>query len=57
MHCTSCSTLLTDVLSDIPGVKKAHVDYAKKTATVEHDASVPKATLIKAIADEGYTAE
>lgn len=27
MHCKSCSTILTDVLSEIKGIENAHVDF------------------------------
>lgn len=55
MHCASCVTLLEEVLTDIPGVRKARVTMGK--ASVEHDKSVRKDTLVAAIRAEGYRAE
>jgi copper chaperone CopZ len=55
MHCASCSTLLTEVLTDLPGVQDAHVDFKTEKAEVTFDpAKVSEAQMRKAIEDEGY---
>ncbi len=55
MHCHSCEVLLTDVLTDTLGVKKARVSLKEKKAHVEFDPNeVSEPELRKAIEAEGY---
>ncbi|MBI5414240.1 copper-translocating P-type ATPase [Candidatus Peregrinibacteria bacterium] len=58
MHCTSCEKLLTEALSDIPGIKDVRVSYANGTSEIEYD---PKKIsnmqkVIDVIKKEGYDA-
>ena len=55
MHCKSCVMLLTDMLTDIEGVKEVSVKIG--TAEVDYDpATVTEADLRKAVDAEGYKA-
>lgn len=55
MHCQSCEMLLTDVLTEMPGVEKAQVSLKEAKATVEYDPTlVDEKDLRKAIEAEGY---
>lgn len=57
MHCKSCENLLTEVLSETPGVKKATVSLKDTNATVEFDPeTISEAELRQAIEAEGYKA-
>jgi copper chaperone CopZ len=54
MHCKSCEALLTDVASEIDGVRKAAADSRRGTLTVScSDAAVLEAVK-RAIEKEGY---
>jgi copper chaperone CopZ len=56
MHCKSCTVLISDVLSELPGVDSATVDLVTKKATITHDQhKISEAQLRKAIEEEGYT--
>jgi len=58
MHCASCETLLTDVLGDVKGVKKAIVSKSTNTAEIEFDTDITdEKALRKAIEDEGYATQ
>lgn len=58
MHCNSCAALLTDVLSDLKGVKEANVNFEKKEAHVEYNPKeVNELQMKKAIEAEGYKAK
>jgi copper chaperone len=58
MHCPSCETLITDVLTEMPGVKKAVVSLKAASATVDFDPqAVSEAQLRSAIEAEGYKTE
>ena len=37
MHCASCATLIKDVSSEFPSLKKVDVDLSAKTVTLDHD--------------------
>lgn len=57
MTCASCSALVEKVLTKVDGVKKANVNLAMETATVEFDpALVGIDELIGAVKGAGYTA-
>lgn len=57
MHCKSCVTLLTEALTDIPGVAKATVSLERQNAEVTYDPTkVDSKRLREAIAAEGYEA-
>lgn len=53
MSCSHCQTRVEKALNDLPGVK-ASVDLETKVATIQHEKSVSKETLKKAITDAGY---
>jgi copper chaperone len=56
MHCNACVMLLTDVLTELPGVADAKV--AMGSASVEYDPSkTSTAELQAAIEAEGYKVE
>lgn len=55
MHCASCAVTIENELSKVDGVKKASVNFALKTAAVEHDLPDAKA-LVTAVEHAGYTA-
>jgi copper chaperone CopZ len=57
MHCTACEMLLTEVLEELPGVKKVNVSLKSHSATVEHETTTSAATLKKAVEAEGYKVE
>lgn len=55
MHCSSCETLLTDVLSETEGVRNAQVSLKDGNATVDFDEkTVSEARLRHVIEAEGY---
>jgi copper chaperone CopZ len=55
MHCDACAALITDILTDTPGVTHATVDKKSEIAVIEHDpATATIATLHKLIQAEGY---
>ncbi|KAF0111578.1 MAG: Cu2+-exporting ATPase [Rhodospirillaceae bacterium] len=53
MSCAACAVRLEKVLTRVPGVKKASVNFATETARVEGEAN---ADLIAAVAQAGFTA-
>jgi Cu+-exporting ATPase len=56
MHCASCVSTIEEALAAVPGVQKAVVNLAAERGSVTYDpAAVGPATLVKAIADTGYT--
>jgi len=57
MHCSSCTTLVKEALTDTKGVKEANVDLKKGTAVVLFDEKlVSEKQLIEAVRKEGYDA-
>lgn len=56
MHCVNCAKTAERMLSKVPGVQEAHVDFTSGKARVIHDASVAVNTLADAVADAGYEA-
>ena len=56
MHCVNCARTAERLLSKVPGIQEAHVDFATGKARVIHDATVPVTALINAVADAGYEA-
>lgn len=58
MSCGGCTSSVTRVLSEIPGVAKVDVQLSPGQATVEYDpARVTRESLCAAIADAGFEAE
>ncbi len=55
MHCASCAVAIEKELGKVDGVKKASVNFALKTAAVEHD-QPDTAPLMAAVEQAGYTA-
>jgi len=58
MHCASCALNIEHDIGKLPGVKKVMVNYAMKTANVEHDetkADLPE--FSQAVKDAGYQVE
>ena len=57
MHCASCATLLTKVLSKTEGVKSANVNYSTAKATVDFDEKlVNERKFVEVIKSKGYAA-
>ena len=55
MTCTSCPYIVRTALQELPGVARAEVSYADKTAVVTfNDAKTTVAALIQATADVGF---
>ena len=54
MHCRSCEMLLTDVISEIDGVKKVSADFRKGRVTISYDNPAVLDLVGKAIEKEGY---
>lgn len=58
MSCVGCTSSVTKVLSETPGVARAEVSLTPGQAVVEFDpASVSRAALCAAIDDAGFEAE
>ena len=58
MSCGGCTSSVTKVLSETPGVAKAEVQLSPGQATVEFDpATVTRAVLCAVIDDAGFEAE
>jgi len=57
MHCASCSALIEKALGKVTGVKRASVNLAMETASVEFDPAVVSIDdIIKTVKDVGYGA-
>ena len=55
MTCDLCPVTVKKSLEKVPGVSKAQIDFAKKTATVAFDADrTTAAVLVKATTEAGY---
>ena len=55
MTCASCTYIVRTALQELPGVARAEVSYADKTAVVTfNDAKTTVAGLIQATADVGF---
>lgn len=55
MTCELCAVTVRKSLEKVPGVDRARIDYAGKTATVTFDADRTSATaLAKATAEAGF---
>ncbi len=58
MHCASCAGLIERRLTKVPGVQKAHVNYAAEKAAVSFDGSAAGVSdLIAAVKAAGYQAQ
>lgn len=56
MHCPSCSSLIEEVLADVPGVVTASVSLEGAAASVTHESTVSPAELCAVVRDLGYEA-
>lgn len=56
MHCASCASTITKKLKSVDGVTSANVNYATRTAVVEHAQGVDAKALTKAVDETGYSA-
>ncbi len=55
MDCGACATLIEKNLTEIPGVRLAHVSFEKRQANVEYDPKAVKPSrLVKAVEEAGY---
>ncbi|ANF59261.1 heavy metal translocating P-type ATPase [Halotalea alkalilenta] len=57
MTCASCVSRVERALGRVSGVAHAYVNLASERATVELDAKVDDASLIRAVQDAGYSAK
>jgi mercuric ion binding protein len=58
MTCASCPYIVRTVLQEVPGVARAEVSYAEKTAVVTFDeAETTVAALTQATAGVGFPSE
>lgn len=55
MTCGGCANTVTRILSRVPGVVEAKVDFASERATIKGEA--PPAVLITAVEAAGYGAK
>ena len=44
-HCASCKALLEEVIRELPGVKKASVDFKSGKTVIEHEGELDRKTL------------
>ncbi len=56
MHCASCANTLTKAFTELKGVKKASVEFATKTATIEHEQTLTLSDLKTVVKKAGYGA-
>jgi Cu+-exporting ATPase len=57
MHCSSCASLIERSLQKVPGVSKAHVNFAAEKASVQFDTNrTSEKDLLEAVKRTGYTA-
>lgn len=56
MSCSSCVNKIEQALKKVPGVIKANVNFAEKTATVYSHEKIPTEECIRAIQEAGYEA-
>ncbi len=56
MTCGSCAQHVQQVLSKVPGVRRAEVSYLDRRAHVTADVELPPAALAAAVANAGYGA-
>jgi len=57
MHCASCAALIGQALTDLPGTKQVHVNFAAEKASVLFDPAVTSVDqMIKAVEKAGYHA-
>jgi copper chaperone len=57
LNCPSCVAKIEKALSSMDGVEQAKVHFNTGRIEVQHDPSVaPTDSLVKAVADVGYTA-
>lgn len=54
MHCASCEILITDELEALPGVTKADVSLARKSATITSSRALPNNEIAEAVRAAGY---
>ncbi len=57
MTCINCVNKVEASLRTVNGVTDVSVNQKKGLATITHDESVPKESLIRAVVDVGFRAE
>ena len=55
MHCKSCTVMVGDELSKIPGVKHASVSLKTNTATIRYTDEPSESQIVRAVDAAGYT--
>lgn len=56
MTCDDCVRHVTEALESVPGVRRAEVSLASRSAVVEAATDVPSAALASAVRGRGYNA-
>lgn len=56
MTCDDCVGHVTEALESVPGVQRAEVDLASRSAVVEATPEVATTTLASAVRETGYNA-
>ena len=56
MTCDDCVHHVTEALESVPGVRRAEVNLAGRSAMVEATSAVPGAALSNAVRERGYNA-
>lgn len=56
MTCDDCVHHVTEALESVPGVRRAEVSLADRSAVVEADSDVPTPALTSAVRESGYNA-
>lgn len=56
MHCVRCAERVKTNLLSIPEVKRAKVNFAKKTATIHTSEAISNQALAEAVSKAGYQA-
>jgi copper chaperone len=55
IHCDHCKRSIEDALAPLPGVRRAMVDVADRTVTVEVDETgADRSRIVAAIEEQGY---
>ena len=57
MTCAACAAAVERRVRKLNGIKKAAVNLAAETLTVEHDETVSIEEIKKAVADAGFSAQ
>lgn len=55
IHCEHCQSSIEGALAPLDGVRRARVDIAARTVSVDYDpATIDRGTLVATIEEQGY---